>query len=268
MGELAYSHPQDNLLTTVSTVALTVGVAESTQYDVDRVYDGDPARPLKLVGTSMQLDMAWTSAVLPVFPALLHSNLDVAARLQGDDTDLDTPDIDLPFGIPTMSVGKWFTAPYLDLTGYTAKKLWRLKVTANTLPIILGELWMGSAFRQFSEARLFIDDTRFERAGRTVVHPTGHDVELAYAQAPIRDLTTGTMVVSGSDLTAVLSWMEAAYGRARPFVFVEDDAVDDAQMVRFAADSLSRQPLGGGAYRVSLAWQAVSRGLPWIDPDS
>lgn len=267
MVKLVYSYPTDNLMSTVESVVLSTGVAESSRYDVDKVYDGDPACPLKIVGTSMDLDMTWASAVLPVFPALLHWNLTVAARLQGDDTDLNSPDIDVPFSIPTMSIGKWFTSPSLNNTGLTAKKKWRIRVVSNAYPIIAGELWMGSAYRQLSESDYLLDDIVFDRAGRAIVHPTNHDVTLRYSQASIRDVYAGSMIVSGSDLAAVLEWIEAARGQARPFVIMLDSTVQNAQMVTFVGDNFPRKPLGNGYFKIPLPLQAVSRGLQWVDPD-
>jgi hypothetical protein len=271
MGKFAYSHSNDNLMLTAQSVTLTTGVRESTQYDVDKAYDGDPARPLKIIGTSMDLDMVWASPVLPIFTALLHSNISVVARLQGDNTNLNSPAVDVAFAVPTMSVDKWFTSPFLNLTGMgiTAKSKWRIRVVSNALPVILGELWLGSAFRQLSDGIGFLlDDSAFDRAPGTVVHMTNHNVKLRYHQGPIMDSYAGSVIVKGTDLQAVHDWRELARGASRSFAYVFDVDVNDAQLVAFGADPYSRTPLGDGYMKFPLPIEAVSRGLQWIDPDA
>jgi hypothetical protein len=266
---LRYSHPRDNLLRTASSITLTVGSVVSSEYSTARLFDGNPASPLILTGTSMDLDMIWGSPVLPEFVSIIHSNFTVAARLQGDNTDLSTPDIDVPFAIPTVSGQKWFSSPFLDMRGYTAKSRWRLRVVTNGYPVTLGELFFGSTMRVFTEdVDYLLDDAEFIATHGSIVYSTNYGVELAYRQQPLQQVINGNVRVSHADVAKVLNWFEAAYGKARPFVIVPFEGVNDAWMVRFATDSLQQRPLGNGIYQIPLPIRQLSRGLQWIDPDA
>jgi hypothetical protein len=210
--------------------------------------------------------MEWTAAVLPAFVALIHTNIDGDVSLQGDDTNLGAPAIDVPFAKPTISNQRWYSQPFVNLTGMAAKKKWRIRVVNNSVPVIVGEIWMGSTYRQLTTGMMLLTDTISSRAPRTLVHETNYGVKMTYAQAPPRRMMQGSCIVAGADLTALKDWHESARGATRPFMIVPDALVNDAQLVRFAADGLSLKPLGNGYHQATVGFEELSRGLQWVVP--
>jgi hypothetical protein len=264
LPRLVFSHPRDNLLRQAASIVVTQGeLDDSTVADL---FDGNPGKPFRIAGTSLTLDAAFAAPVTPEFPAILNSNLSVAARLQGSDTDLDSPDVDEVFAVPSLGPSGFSTSPFLDLRDAGARLKWRLKITANGSPIAIGQFWLGARFRTLAMSVGLAAGAEGARTIRTVRHETSMGTVLAYQQAPLCEAIGGSTIVQGADWTAVREWHEAC-GGARPCVVVWRSDVVDAWMVRWADDALPYQSVGVSAYEVQVSLRQLSRGLPWVDPD-
>lgn len=238
-------------------------------YGTDRLANGTPAYPFKITGTSLDIVFDFGAAVLVELPAILHSNLTVAARIQGHTSNSwGAPDIDVAFGVPTIDARGMFSAPWLDLSERTAKRYWRLHVSGNAHDVIIGELWLGKLARSLPRSYL-LEGLTLGAEGQTVVHETNARVELAYEQATVRERIDGSFIVDADDLAELDGLVRAARFQARPFLFIPRSDVDDAWLVKYASDAFTRAPLVvDEVTRIPFPVRQVGRDLPWIDPDA
>lgn len=264
-GKLVLSRASENLLES-ATITIASGT-ELVDYEKANLADPNWAHPFKVSETSVDIRMNWASPVLPEFPVLGNPNLDVAATLAGNSTDSwGSPAVAAQaFGVPTMRPDGTFTSPLLDLRAFTAQSWWRLVVSGNTLPVILGCLWMGRYYREYDPQLL--EDAGFEGIVNPVSHLTPFRVELTYQQAPYQEQLTGNVITDESGMSDLVLWARSNGVRARPFMVALNDAADDALMVKLAANSLRRKRLGGGHWMVELPFLEQSRGLPHVEPE-
>ena len=264
---MVFARPGDNLLADAS-LTLSSGTALSG-YGLANLYNQTWAHPLKISETELDLRIDLGAADLPEWVVLGNSNVDVAAKFQGHTSDSwGTPDIDLTFGVPTQSVDGLFTSPHLNLSALAAKRYWRLFITGNALPIIIGELLLASTRRTISREHL-LQDIALGSIGRSVEHETPFGVDLAYQQASRRDVLDGSIIVGATDYTALEGLVQATRMGVRPFFYVHRHDSADAWMVKYAGSGLlGRRPLDAHLARVPFPIRQLSRGLPWVDPDA
>lgn len=263
--KLAYSHAGDNLLDT-ATVTLQTGSA-LTGYGLDKLNDGDPARPFKAAETTIEIRFAWAAPVLPAFPVLGNSNLTVAATLEGrSDASWGAAEVGpFAFAIPTLGGDGLYSSPFQNLTGTATKRFWRLKVTGNAAAIIIGELWLGSTYR-YIDSGYQIADAELGPVWSSIRHETEGGAELVYTRAARRESVDGHVGVTPSEAASLDAWAQSCRGDARPSVMVPRDDVNDAWMVRLAVGAggrLKRAPFGSGGYLVELPLRQLSPGPGW-----
>lgn len=268
MPSLVYAHPRDNLLRIASSITVTVG-ATQTGYGTDKLHNSAWADPCKGTGVDLSIVFAFDDPVLPDLAALLNSNLDVAASLQGNATDSwGAPTVDEAFAAPTMNARGFFTSPHLSLAALdpsaTAQLFWRLHIVGNARTVHIGEFYMGP---RRTLAGYLYQGLSIPLRGHSVVNPTYMDVPLAYEQVPGHRGLSGSLVVSGAGKTAVYALIDSARYRARPFVLIPRDDVNDAWLVTFVSDDIPEVPLGPDLVRIGPPVAMVSRGLPWVEPD-
>ena len=265
MARLLYGLPLDNLLLQAVSITVTNGTVV-TGFGVDRLYDGLLAKPLAIEETDLDVVFEFAAPVVPQFPSIGHSNLDVAAHLQGHTSNSwSSPDIDVAFAVPTVSVDGFFSNPYLDNSALAAKAWWRLHITGNALPIKIGELFLGSTLRSLPKSYEYTSTPT--AAGGSVVHETNFGAELAYTQSTRREAIEGSVLVTNAGLALVQALIEACRFRARPLVMVPVEGETDAWWVRLLVDQVPKPRPGSALHRVSLPVRQLTRGLPWIDPD-
>jgi hypothetical protein len=238
-------------------------------YDTNRLANGTPAYPFKITGTSLDIVFDFGSPILIELPAILHSNLTVAPHLQGHSSNSwSAPDIDVAFGIPTIDAAGFFTAPWLDISDRNPKRYWRLHITGNAHPIIIGELWLGEFARSISSSYL-IEGLSLISENRSVVHETNSRVELAYEQATVRERIEGSLLVNAAELADLTALVRAAKMQTRPFLFIYRSDLDDAWLVKYGSDTFTRETLVVDEItRIPFPVRQVGRDLPWIDPDA
>lgn len=270
---MIFGRALDNLLR-AATITVSTGTPLSG-YDVENLCNEIWSYPFKVSETTLDLRIDLGSALQVAWPVLGNSNLNVAARLQGHSdtaTWAGTTLVDRTFAIPTQSVDGFFTSPHLDLSSETPCRYWRLTVTGNALPIIIGELYFGPQRRSIESCYLF-EDAEPSSAGRSVQHLTPFDIDLGYEQGTRREVIDGSVIVTATELAEVENMIRSSRFGVRAFFCLPYDDSADAWFVRYmGGDTLKKKPLVTGPdpdmTLVALPIREVSRGLPWVDPDA
>jgi hypothetical protein len=262
--QLVYSHPDENLIDIASAIVVASGTP-LTGYDTDQLSNGTWAHPFKIAVTTLDLRFEFAQAVLPEFVVLGNTNLTVAAVLEGRSTNVwGAAEVTYTFGVPTVGAERYplYTSPFGDLSGLSARRFWRLRVTGNATPIILGALHLGSTYRTI-DTNYDLAETELTAAFRTKRQETGYGIELAYQQASRREAIDGAVVVTLAEFAALEAWHQACAGAAEPTFMVPNDEVNDAWYVRLPDGGLRRRAYGPGGWRVQLPIRQLSRGLGW-----
>ena len=257
---IAYAHPDENLLDD-ATITVQSGTPLDG-YDVERLNNGSWAYPFKVAETALELRFAFDGPVLPEFVILGNTNLTVAATLYGS-AAAGGSDVSHVFAVPTLAVDGVYTSPFADLSDLAAKQYWRLVITGNATPIIIGELFLGSSYRTLDTDYELDQVTQLGSAYRSVDHETAFGVEHSYPQDSRREDIDGSIVVTLAEFLDVAAWHQSCRGRARPTWMVPDLSVNDAWLVRLTNERLARSPYGPGGWRVLFPVRQLSRGLAW-----
>jgi hypothetical protein len=190
-----YGHPLDNFLRTASALTLTTGaVAEADAYGLEALYDGVPGNPFKANGVAVTIVGQWASPIAVGLAALLHTNLSVAAALQGHSSNTwGAPNINLAFGVPGVNARALYSAPWLEVDEGSPQAWWRLVVAGNSANVILGEFYLG---RRRELDGFLQPGVRGARRAQNVRHPTYFGIPLTYELAPSVRGWTGSVIVS------------------------------------------------------------------------
>lgn len=259
-----YSHPLDNFLRTATSLSVTAGVLESGYDDLAALYDGVPGSPVKATGVALTIEGEWAAPVAPGLAALIHTNLDVAAQLQGNfEAVWGAPAVDLAFGVPVMNARGIFSGPRLELD-VEAQAFWRLVIAGNWANVVLGEFYLG---RRRELDGFVVPGARGALRGQSVRNRTYMGVPLSYELAPGLEEFAGGLIVEDADQAAAKDLVHAARFGARPFVCVPRSDRDDAWMVTIPSDALAVTPLGPATDQIELPLEQVSFGVSWPDPD-
>jgi hypothetical protein len=267
--ELYFAYPSDNLLATASSITLSTGTELDAQYELDKLFDGTWYNPFKAVEDTIAIDMEWSSPVSPALAILGNTNITVAATLLGH-TDATFgsgfPDITITFGVPSVDPFGFFTSPF-QVPSVAAKAHWRLVVSANAYPVIIGELGLYASALGLSRAYNLSSAKRL--LGGTVYYETPAKVGLAYEQSTaVRTIDGFFIVQTDAELATVEQLVAKTRFRARPFFLIPRASVDDAWMVRFTLDELQVETYGSGAQRINAPIMMCGRGLAHVDPDT
>lgn len=257
---LVYGRPSDNLVDQ-ATVTVQSGTPLAG-YEVENLSSGTWAHPFKVAETSLEVRFAFGAPVLPALAILGNSNLTVAATLYGS-AAAGGSDVSAVFGIPALSVDGFYASVFQDLSALAAKQHWRLVITGNAAPIVLGELFLGSAYRTLDTHYELTEQTGLAATWKNVRLETAFGVELVYQQASRREAIDGVVGVTLAEFADLEAWHQDCRGSARPTWLIPDASVNDAWLVRLGDDGLRRSPIGPGGWLVRLPVRQLSRGLPW-----
>lgn len=260
-GKIILARADENLIADAVSVVVTVGTP-LTGYGVGNLLSKTWAVPFKVAETAVEVRFHYAAPVLPEFPALGNSNLDVPMLLEGHSSDVWTaPNVSVTLAAPTRRVDLFYTSPFSDMRNLTPQEHWRIVVTGNALPIVMGALWLGSTYREF-EAHVLDSATRSLQS-RVAMQDTAYGSELAYQQGPVRLQQGAQIIVRPDEVQDIVDWMLVNSGPARMFFVALNDAVDDVLQCRLVSSDLEMAPLGFGNQRVALPLREVSRGLRW-----
>jgi len=258
---IVYARPGDNLIDQAVSITVQSGTP-LTGYYVERLNNGSWAYPFKIAEVNLELRFAFSAPVLPAFSILGNSNLTVAAVLEGGAAP-GGADVSASFAVPTVGADGFYSSPFIAGTGLSAKQYWRLRVTGNAAPIILGALHLGSTYRTLDTTYELSPSTVLAQRWKNVRLETAFGIELVYQQAGRREAIDGAVVVTAAQLADLEALHQAAQGSARPIWFVPNAVVNEAWLVRLGDDGLTRRPFGAAGWAVPLPVRVLSRGLPW-----
>jgi hypothetical protein len=255
---MVFSRPSDNLLS-AATVTLAAGSALAG-YPLSNLNVGAWAVPFKAAETTIDIRIDLGSAQALGWVILGNTNLTVAASLQGHTSDVWTsPDISTAFAIPTKSPRAIFTSPYVS--NLAAKRYWRIVITSNATPVVIGELGMLGTRR---EAGIYTrPGVELGAQGQSVEHVTPFGVEMAYELHVRRERVAGSLAVTPTERQAILDLLDATRYKARPFWMLPHAGHTDAWFVRYQADEFLGSAISSGGFVGPFPVRQLSRGLPW-----
>lgn len=269
MANSVYCLPSDNLAPS-ATITARAGSTIDAAYPAANLVNINPAKPGKLAETSGGWVFDFGTAVTINLAAIIHHNIAAGSnvRIQANSSDdwdgsPATP-FDVAFTIGTYREDGFPLNPWLDLTalGAHSYRYWSIVVvTAQTNPVAIGEIVLATSARTFTKnlAPGLSDDEDHP----IVEHRTDHGVSTVYDLGTTWRSWSGEMpVVSDAGVNAVRALARDARGRARPFVFIPDPAVNDAWYVRLGVSAQSVTRYLMNVSQVPIAFQEVSRGLP------
>lgn len=264
-NDLVYGYPLgvDPLLGNVADASsvFVVGAAEAS-YPLTNIANGNPAKPFKCTGATVQIRWDLGSAKALKYFALIHHNLDNAlagVTLKAGST-IAVADFSQAITIPAADEDGYTVSPWLDLTAVAAYRYWRLNVdTANSANVIFGEICLQLDDRRVAK-NYAVGSVRAE-IGDWITHQTGLGVELVYNRSTRRKMLSGSFMVSATQLETFLEWWRAV--RGQPHLIIPDVANNEAWLARLQVKELAVTFRAPNSRVFSFQIQEVSRGLPW-----
>lgn len=252
-----------------ATITVQTGT-EDAEYPIAGLTDGNPAKPAKLEETDGAWLFTFSGAQRIDLIAIPHHNLTAGleVRLQGNAADAwGAPTFNALLTVPAWRSDGWPVGFWLDLRSdpnYAAGgfQYWRLVIVgANAAPVALGQVWLGAAFRSLSPNVSW--GGRDGELHKITEHETDFGVVLSYDFGLLRRTLTADLDAPDATRDLVLDWWRSSNGRARPFVLIPDGDTNDALMVRWESQVIEHTKDLTNRNSLTLAWQEVSRGLPF-----
>lgn len=259
---MLFARPSDNIAgDAVSVTAST----EATGYDVENLWDGNPAKPWKATAATGNVVWDFGSAVNVDLVALIHHNLTAGleVRIQGNASDSwGSPSLNQQITIPAYDQDGFPVNPWIDLSSLSNSfRFWRLVVVGtNGANVAIGEVWLVSTKRTLTAGHLRYG-LRQTTERPLIEHRTDYGIGTFYdLGAKIRGLS-GTLYTNDTGLSEMVAWWDDCHGRAKPTLVVFDSAANSCQLVRFATMSRSDERTNRGMNTIAVSWEEVSRGL-------
>jgi hypothetical protein len=259
-SKLVYARPSDNVIANATITPST----EATGYEVENLYDGNPAKPWRATATTGNIVFNFGSAQSIEMAAIIHHNLTAAlnVRLQGHTADSwGSPTLDQAFTIATYDSDGFPINPWLDLTGIAHSfQYWRLSFpSANGANIAIGEFWLSAAKRTLVKG--VAPGYREDAERQLIEHVTDYGVSTIYDLGSRVRAWAGQIDTTTADLATLQAWWDSCHGRALPTLLIPNPTVNDAALVRWKEMSRSYERVYSAYNRVAVAWTEVSRGL-------
>jgi len=239
MSKLLFNHPSDNIIAN-ATITVAAGTVDPL-YPIANLSNGNPALPLKFTTKQFRLVFDWGTPTLVPLPALVHHNLTVASRWEGNATDSwGAPTMSHALPIGTIDQDGYRPNLHLDLTAlsnYGAFRYTSLVLDSdNAANVVLGELWTGAVIRDVTHN--YSDG--FKRAdqfpGRQSFVTDGGVTWIHASIGRLRGLTVD-FETSDAGLAVLRAWNLACGGMNRPTLLVPDIADGtDAWLARWTTD--------------------------------
>ncbi len=242
-----------------ATVTVTSGTAE-TEYPASFLVNRNPAKPSKSTGTAITYRFTWSGNQIIEAIAIINHNLDGAtvtlSNAAGANEVLAIPD-NTP-GLYPNCTNAWYDLRELATLSQRTDDVWDLAITGGAL----GNVAIGEV--------LFITDLREMRLkwglklspARSVIrHKTfGGSLLQYHKRVQVRSCAASVDLQSDQELWTQLE--QEASGQVVPFLFIPDEAVNDAWYVQLQGDSFSQRPTNPGIIETPLEMVEVSPGPP------
>lgn len=258
---LLYAKPSDNVIADATITPST----EATGYEVENLYDGNPAKPWKATATTGNIVFNFGSAQNIDLVALIHHNLTAGleVRIQGNASDSwGSPTLNQAITIPAYDEDGFPVNPWIDLSALSNSfQYWRLVVVGtNAANVAIGELWLVETRRELTARNL-----RYGLSQSTtrplIEHTTDYGVSTIYdLGAKMRGLS-GEIITTNTGLEEVKDWWDSCNGRALPTLMIFDEDVNSAQLVRWGAMGRVDRRSNHNIATIPVAFSEVSRGL-------
>lgn len=265
MAKLQYNHPDDNLAP-LATLSLPMGVAVAA-FPLANLVNLNPANPFKLTGTSCRVVFDHGSAMAVNVVALFHHNLDadLDVRFQANATDSwGAPSFSQALTIGAKDKDGYRPNTYYDLSGAPPTYRYNSLYVAgtNSLAIILGGIWIGSALRTVTHNYSWGFKRDDVRPGRRILQ-TVAGVEWVNPSLGRRRRLTGEVLTSDAGLATLSTFSQACGGVDQPALVIPNAPdISDAMLAKWAVD------FGyAGDFKdndvMPVGWIEVARGGPW-----
>lgn len=265
MGRMIYGRYSDNVVP-AATLAVQSGTGDP-DYPADNLGDLVPSIPAQLATTTGAWKLSFAAAQRIDVVALPHHNLTAGleVRFQGNATDAwGSPTLDAPITIPAYRGDGFPPGAWKDLTGVTGYstsgfQYWRLVIVGvNANPVKIGELVALSLKRTLNPNISWGASRKDERP--IIENVTDYLVSTIYDLGVTRRSISGELDTTDAGLASVRAWWEDARGRARPFLVIPDEDVNEAWFVRWSGD-LNPTLQITDRNTIPMDFQEVSRGL-------
>jgi hypothetical protein len=258
-----YALPASDVFLIPPTVTVLAGTVDSA-YPVANLWNLNPAKPFKATTTGIDLQFDFGAPVVIEFIALWHTNLSVVATVQNNTGTTWPGTVMGTLAVQARSFDGFRDNPMLDLRGQPARRYWRLTISGNATPVILGGLGMYNFLQTLNPWGPAIGLARPEEHP-TVGFETDGRIEFRYSLGlrieAFRSITVTVPRTTG--LAKLKDLIRDAQGRARPFPVVIDPGSGIAQLVRFEDDELNVTGVSRDWVDVSMNLRDVGRGLAW-----
>lgn len=263
---MIYSLYSDNVAPNAAW-SVDTGTEDAT-YPAANIADRIVAKPAQLSTTTGSWTGDFSAAQRADWFALLIDNLTpgLTVRYQMHTAaSWGTPDLTTTITIPSRLGDGFPPGAWKDLTGvagYTVggKQFHRLLIEGvNAEAVKVGELAIISTKRTLNPNLNW--PVRRSEQRPIIENVTDYGVSTIYDYGVTRRRIEGSLDVTDTVRDQMLEWWRDARGRARPFVLVPDEDVNEAVMVRFARDMVDVDQQLNDRNVISLAFEEVSRGL-------
>lgn len=265
MGRALYGHYADNVAPN-ATPTVNTGT-EDTTYPAAYLIDSIPSRPAQLTTTTGSWVLTFAAAQRVDLVALPMHNLSAGleVRIQGNAANVwGAPSLNETITIPAYRGDGFPFGSWLDLTtkaGYLVAgyQFWRLVIVGvNASPVKVGELLLISTKRTLNPNVSW--GARLGETRPIIENMTDYQVSTIYDLGVTRRSLSGELDTTDAGLAAVRAWWQDCRGRARPFLLIPDEDVNDGWVVRWAGD-LDPTLQVTDRNTLALGFEEVSRGL-------
>jgi hypothetical protein len=265
MGRMIYGLPSDNVAP-LATITVNTGTVDPT-YPAANLADLIPAIPAQLTTTTGSWKLAFGAAQRIDIVAIPHHNLiaGLDVRIQGNAADAwGAPTLNTTITIPAYRQDLFPVGSWIDLTGVAGYAVggfqyWRLVIVgANASAVKVGELIALATKRTLNPNISWGVGLKEERP--IIENTTDYLVSTIYDLGVTRRSLAGTLDTTDVGLAAIRALWRDARGRARGFLVIPDESVNDAWFVRWAGDLDPTLEIND-RNTIPIAFQEVSRGL-------
>lgn len=265
MGRMIYGRYSDNVVPS-ATLAVESGTGDP-DYPAANLGDRVVAIPAQLSTTTGAWKLSYGVAQRIDVVAIPHHNLaaGLEVRFQGNAADAwGAPTLNALITIPAYRGDSFPGGAWLDLTGVAGYSVagfqyWRLVIVGvNTAAVKVGELVCLSQKRTLNPNISWGANRKDERP--IIENVTDYLVSTIYDLGVTRRSIAGELDTTDVGLADVRTWWEDARGRARPFLLIPDESVNEAWFVRWEGD-LNPTLVLTDRNTIPLNFQEVSRGL-------
>lgn len=266
MARALYAKWSDNVAPNATGVAVNSGT-EDPDYPAANLNNQVLALPAKLSTTTGAWVFTFSGLQRVDLVAIPHHNLaaGLEVRIQGNATDnWGAPSLNTTITIPAYRGDGFPPGAWKDLTGvagYTTAgyQYWRLVVVGvNTANVAVAELYLVARKRTLNPNVNW--GVRFSESRPIIENRSDYGVSTIYDLGVTFRKLAGEVDTSDAGRADIQALFQDCRGRARQFLFIPDEDLNDAWVVRWTSDL---DPTLNQIDRntIPLAFDEVSRGL-------